>query len=212
MTDIFERKARLLDLKKSISCDTVSEVKDSGDTVRLASIVEESMVDGPGLRLVVFTQGCPHRCRGCHNRSTHSFTGGKEISTDRIISIYRSNPGYRGITLSGGEPFCQSEPLSRLSEKIHSLGGDVVTYTGYTVDDLKVMGKKERSIRMLLKESDLIIDGKFIEEKRCLDIPFAGSLNQRYVSMSVRGNILLELIPERSRALRRIRFSSIDMQ
>ena len=104
--------------------------------IQLAGIEEESIVDGPGLRLVIFTQGCPHHCRGCHNPKTHSYTGGVWYSTDYILIMYESNPLLDGITFSGGEPCLHASELSKLAYKIHAIGGDVVTYTGYTYEEL----------------------------------------------------------------------------
>lgn len=78
------------------------------DEIRISGIVEESIVDGPGLRYVLFTQGCPHHCKGCHNPTTHPFDGGRMVSPDWVFADVRKNPIVRGVTFSGGEPFVQS--------------------------------------------------------------------------------------------------------
>ena len=104
------------------------------DTIRLASILEESIADGPGLRFVVFAQGCPHRCRGCHNPQTFLYVGGREFTISRLLELYRKNPLSRGITLSGGEPFLQAGPLAQLARAVHAEGGDIVTYSGLRLD------------------------------------------------------------------------------
>ena len=79
--------------------------------LRISGIVEESIVDGPGLRFVVFTQGCPHHCKGCHNPQTHDFNGGEERDVRAIFEMFMENPLLSGITFSGGEPFVQPQPL-----------------------------------------------------------------------------------------------------
>ena len=101
--------------------------------VKVAGIVEESIVDGPGIRLVIFTQGCSHNCQGCHNKHTHSSNDGKLISIENIISKVQGNPFLDGVTLSGGEPFEQAKVLSSLSMELKKLGHNIITYTGYTL-------------------------------------------------------------------------------
>lgn len=90
--------------------------------IRIAGIEEESIIDGPGIRLVVFTQGCNHNCVGCHNPGTHSFDGGELIDIDKIINMIKENPLLDGITLSGGEPFEQAIECSILAKKVRELG------------------------------------------------------------------------------------------
>src|SRR5690554_2912107 len=113
--------------------------------LRVAGIIDESIVDGPGIRLVVFTQGCKHNCVGCHNPETHSFSGGKLVDIDSIIQMVKSNPLLDGITLSGGEPFEQVAACSSLAKKVKELGLNVVTYTGYTFEEIL----KEKDFRDL---------------------------------------------------------------
>ncbi len=147
--------------------------------LRIAGIVEESIVDGPGIRLVVFTQGCKHNCLGCHNPETHSFNGGKIIDIDSIIEMVKSNPLLDGITLSGGEPFEQVKACSYLAKKIKELGLSVVTYTGYTFEEIL----KNEDLRELLLYTDILIDGKFDITKKSLNLQFRGSANQRIIDI-----------------------------
>lgn len=156
-----------------------------GSELRLSGLVEESIVDGPGLRYVVFVQGCPHHCKGCHNPQTHSFTEGYVESIDYIFRQYRQNPLLCGITFSGGEPFCQPEPLAALGRMVHATGGHVITYTGYTYEELLEMAKDNPSIGNLLAVTDQLIDGPYIEELRDLELPFRGSSNQRILDLNV---------------------------
>lgn len=189
MPDYWERRQRVL--ARDLGRPGLRE--EQGETLQLASIVEESVVDGPGLRFVVFTQGCPHRCLGCHNPGTHLKAGGIAYSIDRVLALYDQNPLRRGITLSGGDPFEQAGAAADLARAIHQRGGDVITYTGYRLEQLQ---RKETSgIQALLSETDLLIDGPFVEAKRCLEVPFVGSLNQRLIALSERGNHLLTSIP-----------------
>jgi anaerobic ribonucleoside-triphosphate reductase activating protein len=145
------------------------------DKLRIAGIVDESIVDGPGIRLVVFTQGCRHNCKGCHNKHTHDFNGGYEISIQDIIDRVKSNPLLDGITLSGGDPFEQGKSCSILAKEVKKLGLSIVTYTGYTYEEL--LERKEA--KDLLSSTDILIDGEFDITKKDLTLPFRGSSNQR---------------------------------
>ena len=93
--------------------------------LRLAGVIKESIVDGPGIRFVVFGQGCPHRCPGCQNPQTHDFSGGYDTTTERLLAEIRKNPMLKGITLSGGDPFVQPEAMAELAEEAHKLGLNV---------------------------------------------------------------------------------------
>lgn len=150
----------------------------SDSIIRIAAVIEESIVDGPGLRFTVFTQGCPHHCRGCHNPQTHSPNGGHFIHIDEIVLKYKENPLLSGITFSGGEPFMQPLALANLAQKIKALGGNVITYTGFCLEILlsKCPNGPES---LLLAQTDILIDGPYIEELRTLELPFRGSSNQR---------------------------------
>jgi anaerobic ribonucleoside-triphosphate reductase activating protein len=142
-------------------------------------VVEESIVDGPGLRYVVFTQGCPHGCPGCHNPETHSLSGGRLLSVFSVLAAIRENPLLAGVTFSGGEPFLQPAPLCLLAEEMHALGGDVAVYTGYTLEALRDLASGNPAVARLLRLADLLIDGPYVEALRDLDLPFRGSRNQR---------------------------------
>lgn len=158
-----------------------------GGILRLAGIEESSIVDGPGLRMTVFTQGCPHHCAGCQNPSTHDFDKGFISTVDAVIDRYRSDPMLRGITLSGGEPFCQPEPLIEIAERVHALGGDVVTFTGYVFEELI---HRSREIDRLLELTDILIDGPYIESLRDIDLLYRGSANQRILDRDARISLM----------------------
>lgn len=149
--------------------------------IKLAGTVKESITDGKGLRYTVFTQGCPHHCKGCHNPETWDGEAGEIWETDDIIEEFKRNPLLKGITLSGGEPFSQAEACLELARRVHELGKDVTIFTGWTYDELKAM--KEESVQELLEETDVMIDGRFIEEQKNLELLFRGSENQRLIDM-----------------------------
>lgn len=143
--------------------------------IRICGFEPESIVDGEGIRFVVFTQGCPHHCEGCHNPQSHDFNAGTEYDTAYIISMIKRNPLIQGVTLSGGEPFCQSEACLEIAKAVHQMGKNVWCYTGYEL--YEVIGNP------LLKEIDVLIDGKFILAEKSLDLKFRGSRNQRIIDV-----------------------------
>lgn len=150
--------------------------------IRIAGIVDDSIVDGDGLRLSVFTQGCPHHCVGCQNPDTHAASGGRDEDTENILARIDENPLLTGITFSGGEPFLQPAPLTRLAKEAHKRGLDVWSYTGYTLEEL--LAKKNPAIDALLRELDVLVDGPYEERLRDLTLNFRGSSNQRLIDMN----------------------------
>ena len=153
--------------------------------VRIAGIVSESCVDGSGIRLAVFMQGCLRKCCGCHNPDTHDLLGGRILDTADIIEQVRKNPLLSGITLTGGEPFLQIRPALELAKAVKDLGLNVWCYSGYKFEDIK---------QEHLQYIDVLVDGAYIEELRDLDLQFRGSSNQRIIdvqkSLSARKIIL----------------------
>ena len=139
-------------------------------------------MDGRGIRMAVFVQGCPHHCPGCHNPQTHDFAGGTIDDTDRIFEAFRENPLYRGITFSGGEPFCQPKPLKALADRVHAIKKDVTIYTGWTYEALCAM--HDPDVDALLSVCDVLVDGPFIEAQRDPELLFRGSANQRLIDMN----------------------------
>lgn len=148
--------------------------------LRIAGTVNDSIVDGPGIRFTVFVQGCPHNCKGCHNPQTHDFSGGTVIDTEELLEKIKGNPLLDGVTFSGGEPFCQAEVLASLGKEIKKLGLNIITYTGYTFEKL-YSSRNENNWNDLLEITDILIDGPFILEQKDWEIKFRGSSNQRYI-------------------------------
>lgn len=152
-----------------------------GKELRLFGIVEESVVDGPGFRYAVFVQGCPHGCPGCHNPGSHDFNAGTIRDIDDIFEEICLNPLLRGVTFSGGEPFCQAGTLAKLAEMVHAKGLDVMVYSGWTLEQLWAMDDPQ--VQALLEQADYLVDGPFLLNQRDIDLNFRGSANQRVLDM-----------------------------
>lgn len=152
--------------------------------IRVAGIVPESVVDGPGIRFVVFVQGCPHHCPGCHNPETHDFLGGELLEISSLIDQIKTMPMLAGITISGGEPFCQVKECGEIAKKVKALGKSIVVYSGYTHEQLKDLAEKDDQTDNFLSLIDLLIDGPYLEAQRDLDLPYRGSANQRIIIMN----------------------------
>ena len=153
-------------------------------TLRLAGVIRESIVDGPGIRMTIFGQGCPHHCEGCHNPETHDPNGGYISHPENILKAIDQNPLLQGITFSGGEPFLQAEGFAELGAEIKKRGLHIMTYTGYTFE--RILEGAEKGIsgwKELLSVTDLLVDGKFIIEEKSLDLLFRGSKNQRLIDV-----------------------------
>ena len=153
------------------------------DMIRIAGVVKESTVDGPGFRYVIFTQGCPHHCEGCHNPGTHSMDGGKLESITALAEDIQKNPLLKGITLSGGEPFMQAPKLVKLLSMIDLNRYTVMTYTGFEYEYLLKNANEENGYLELLKLTDVLIDGKFEISKKSAEVKFRGSTNQRAIDI-----------------------------
>jgi anaerobic ribonucleoside-triphosphate reductase activating protein len=131
--------------------------------IRIAGIFKESVVDGPGIRFVVFVQGCEHHCPGCHNLQTHDLEGGTEIEIEYILTMIDANPLLDGVTFSGGEPFFQAEPLPELAEQCRKRGLSVFVYTGYYYEE--ILERQNIYWYNLLCLTNILIDGPFVRGK-----------------------------------------------
>ena len=151
--------------------------------IRVAGFEKESVVDGPGIRYVIFTQGCPHGCPGCHNPATHDFFGGILMDTEEILKDIEKHSYLSGVTFSGGDPFVQPEPVLEMAKLVKERGLSVVLYSGFTYEQLLELGEKNSMIFQLLQVGDLLVDGKFRLEEKDLSLAFRGSLNQRLVDL-----------------------------
>jgi len=151
--------------------------------MRLSGITPESLVDGPGLRYVIFSQGCPHRCPNCQNPETWDASAGKEFSVKQVIRLIKQQKKTkRGVTFSGGEPFLQAAELAQVALAARQLDWDVVTYTGFTYEELAA--DNSEGTNALLSASDILIDGKYVHKLRDTRLQFRGSSNQRLIDVS----------------------------
>ena len=148
-------------------------------SLRVAGVIEESIVDGPGIRFVLFLQGCRLRCPGCQNPQTWDFDGGTLVPSDEVLARIRENPLVHGVTFSGGEPFEQAEALLPLAKELKAQGYHLMAFSGFTLEQLV----QKPECRALLEQLDLLVDGPFIEAQKSLDLRFRGSRNQRILNM-----------------------------
>lgn len=150
--------------------------------IRLNGIVNDSIVDGPGLRLAVFVQGCSHHCPGCHNPETHDPKGGQPGDTEDVLQLMKENPLLDGLTLSGGEPFEQPEACLALAKAARGMGLSVWIYSGYRYEAL--LNQEQAAIKGLLDTCDVLVDGPFLLAERSLELDFRGSRNQRLIDLT----------------------------
>lgn len=149
--------------------------------IRIAGTVADSIVDGPGLRYALFTQGCPHHCPGCHNPQTHDPNGGYEVDVDDILKEIASDPLLDGVTFSGGDPLMQPEPLAIIANEVHKLGLSVIVYTGYSWE--RIQSERRDDWNRLLTNVDVLVDGPFVQSLHDWKLKFRGSSNQRFVDV-----------------------------
>ena len=151
-------------------------------TIRVCGIEPESIVDGPGFRYVLFVQGCPHHCHGCHNPESWAFEGGVEMTVDEVFEQIKERSGLRGVTFSGGEPFEQADALLDLAKLIKDAGLTLMSYSGYTLEELEA--RKDKATDELLGMLDILVDGRYDESLRNLTLVYCGSENQRVIDMN----------------------------
>ncbi len=159
--------------------------------LRVNGIIEESIVDGPGIRYVVFTQGCYHDCEGCHNPETHCPNGGKVKRTREILTEVKENPLISGVTFSGGEPMLHAAVLSSLCDELKKIGKDIVVYSGHTFEEITSCP----NMLDFASKCDILVDGKFEVSRKNLLLTFKGSENQRIIDVakSLENNEIIEI-------------------
>lgn len=149
--------------------------------VRLASNLQsDSIVDGDGIRTVIWFQGCKHHCRECQNPETWNFDGGMDVDIEDIKEQLKKLKYQTGITLSGGDPFFQASAATEIAKFAHSIGLNVWTYTGFTYDE--IINANDEKME-LLKNTDVLVDGRFEIDKKSLACKFRGSTNQRVIDV-----------------------------
>lgn len=169
-------------------------MENSTPTLKLYGTVQDSIVDGPGLRFSIFVQGCSHHCPGCHNEASQSYDGGQETTLDSLYEQICANKLDKGVTFSGGEPFEQAHACAALAKRLKNAGYNIWAYTGYLFEDLMAQATKENkdanarldlnAAHEFLQYIDVLVDGPFILQKRSLDLHFCGSSNQRLIDVA----------------------------
>jgi len=154
------------------------------NVVRLASEIQfDSIVDGEGIRTVIWFQGCPHNCFDCHNPQSHDFNGGFEILLEDVLAQTEKLENQSGVTFSGGEPMMQPDTLLLIAKKVKEQGMNVWCWSGFTFEELLKMSEKKHIYLELLAYIDVLVDGKFEYDKKSLNAKFRGSTNQRILDV-----------------------------
>ena len=148
--------------------------------MRMYGLEQNSYVDGPGIRMAIFFQGCLHKCEGCHNPGSWPMYGGEKVDTNELIKKMANDPLLDGITLSGGEPFLQPQPALVLARFARQRGLSVWCYTGYTFEQISEWQDNRKT---LLQNIDVLVDGPFKLEEKSMDVPWRGSRNQRLIDV-----------------------------
>lgn len=151
--------------------------------IRLSGITRESVVDGLGFRYVLYAQGCPHRCNGCHNPSTHSFEGGELVDLESILYDIKKHPMLDGLTCSGGECFEKAEQFAKIAKEVKAMGLNVWAYTGYTLEEILQNRDSKKGWLDFIKYIDVLVDGRYQENNKDLSLCFRGSTNQRIIDL-----------------------------
>lgn len=166
------------------------EKKDAEEiTLRILSIMEDTMVDGPGLRTSIYCAGCEHRCEGCHNPQSWDVNGGRQATIDEIMSVIVADP-FANVTFTGGDPMFQPEAFAALARKIRRrTSKNIWCYTGFTFETLL----QDPIRRRLLEQVDVLVDSPFVKSLRDESLRFRGSSNQRIIDVqaSLKGEVTL---------------------
>ncbi len=152
--------------------------------IRLSGPLErDSIVNGDGLRAVIWTQGCPNHCKGCQNPETWSFEGGMLVPIKEVEASLAQFQGQAGLTFCGGEPFVQPEACREIAQWVRKeLGWNVWSFSGFTYEIIQAAGGAAVEF---LKALDALIDGPFIEAQKDLSLKFRGSRNQRLLHLEL---------------------------
>ena len=158
--------------------------------MRYAGIIKNDIAAGEGVNVSFFTQGCPFKCKGCHNPQTWDFSGGKEFSPavlEELINALTANGIQRNLSIMGGEPLCEENiflvSLIVLSVREAFPHIKIYVWTGYTYEELEARSQLEPKIKTILDNIDYLIDGPFILEERDITLAMRGSRNQRILDM-----------------------------
>lgn len=149
-------------------------------TLKVLDILEETMADGPGLRISIYCAGCAHHCPGCHNPQSWDFNAGKEMEIDKILELIKEDE-FSNVTFSGGDPLYQVEGFTRLARRIKEETTKTIwCYTGFTFEEIVA----DERLSQILPYLDVIVDGPFIESLKDKELLFRGSSNQRIIYLT----------------------------
>ena len=148
--------------------------------MKVMNIIHDSVVDGEGLRTVVFFAGCPHRCFGCHNPKSWNVCNGTEMTVEEIVKEIEKN-SLTDVTFSGGDPFFQAAEVKKVAKIVKDLKKNLWIYTGYTLEEIQ--SAQNNDMIELLHYGDVLVDGRFELDKKDLTLPFRGSSNQRIIRL-----------------------------
>ena len=186
-------------MSRPVSSETGRVSDGAGDSLRLSGFSNESFVDGPGIRVVLFVQGCDNACEHCHNPESWDINGGEEYTVRDVIKKVKdaasaakrrslhnmtgaAQKEIQGVTFSGGEPFMHAEALVKVGQAAKRMGLDITVYTGYVYEGLRA--RPDENVQALLALADYLIDGPYIHAKRDIGLKFRGSANQRVIDMN----------------------------
>lgn len=159
-------------------------MQQSSEYIRLAADLQsDSIVDGPGLRTVIWTQGCLHHCKECQNPQTWDTNGGGLVPIEDVLEAIDELDRQDGITFSGGDPMYQVEACNIIADYCKKKGYNIWVYTGFTYEEIMKMAKKDKTYLDFLEKIDILVDGKFKIEERDLNLLFRGSRNQRLIDV-----------------------------
>ena len=159
-------------------------MQQNSEYIRLAADLQsDSIVDGPGLRAVLWTQGCAHHCKGCQNPQTWDFNGGGLIPLEAVYEAIDELECQTGLTFSGGDPMFQPEACNKIAEYARKKGLNIWCYTGFTFEEIIKMSEEKPIYREFLDKIDVLVDGRFKIEERDLNLLFRGSRNQRLIDV-----------------------------
>lgn len=147
--------------------------------IRILDILEETMMDGPGLRTSIYCAGCAHRCPGCHNPQSWDFSGGREVTVDELLDVIKADE-FANVTFSGGDPLYQVEAFTELARHIKEETDKTIwCYTGFTYEEILA----DTRLSQILPYLDVLVDGPYVEALRDTNLPFRGSSNQRIINL-----------------------------
>ena len=153
--------------------------------MKIAGFYDESISNGLGWRAVLFVSGCPHHCPGCHNKEAQDFNYGEEFNEEEILKRIKENSILNGITISGGEPLCKENipGVLKFIKDVKEIRPEfnVWCYSGYTLDQL--IDRNDEETNKCLNEIDVLVDGRYVKEKKDPTLKFRGSSNQRILDL-----------------------------